>query len=192
VAEFVSPTLESAHWPRLGVAAVAVSVRCLRRQAAVASFGFRYDYTLQLLQPADPIPGWLLPLIEKVEAYGGRRRKLRRFSAPNMMWASGSAGTATSRISTGSSAFCLERPASSASGVRMVKSGKATRSRPRRAPRCLAKGEESQGLQDDLAMSLFVYVNTSKQVGDLITSRYLPTRMSRKRGCGERPRRRRL
>jgi hypothetical protein len=122
----------------------------------VASFGFRHDYALQLLQPADPIPGWLL--IEKVKAYGGRRRKLRRFSAPNMTWASGSAGTATSRISAGSSAFRLERPASSASGVRMVKIGNATRSRPRRAPRCLAKGEESQGLQDDLAMPLFVYV----------------------------------
>jgi hypothetical protein len=48
------------------------------------------------------------------------------------------------------------------SGVRMVKSGDATRSRPRRALRCLANGEESQGLQDDLAMPLFVYVSTSK------------------------------
>ena len=37
----------------------------------VASFGFRYDYTLQRLQPAEPIPGWLAPLIEQVEAYGG-------------------------------------------------------------------------------------------------------------------------
>jgi alkylated DNA repair dioxygenase AlkB len=37
----------------------------------VASFGFRYDYTLQRLQPAEPIPGWLLPLIQQVEAYGG-------------------------------------------------------------------------------------------------------------------------
>jgi hypothetical protein len=56
----------------------------------------------------------------------------------------------------------LGTTASSASGVRMVKSGDATRSRPRRAPRCLANGEESQGLQDDLAMPLFVYVSTSK------------------------------
>ena len=31
----------------------------------VASFGFRFDYTLQRLQPAEPIPEWLLPLIEK-------------------------------------------------------------------------------------------------------------------------------
>jgi alkylated DNA repair dioxygenase AlkB len=37
----------------------------------VASFGFRYDYSLQRLQPAEPIPAWLLPLIEKVEAFGG-------------------------------------------------------------------------------------------------------------------------
>jgi alkylated DNA repair dioxygenase AlkB len=37
----------------------------------VASFGFRYDYTSQRLQPADPIPAWLGPLIERVEEYGG-------------------------------------------------------------------------------------------------------------------------
>src|SRR6185369_12933055 len=37
----------------------------------VASVGFRYDYTLQRLQPAEPIPRWLRPLIEKVEAHGG-------------------------------------------------------------------------------------------------------------------------
>jgi alkylated DNA repair dioxygenase AlkB len=37
----------------------------------VASFGFSYDYTSQRLQPAAPIPPWLGPLIERVEAYGG-------------------------------------------------------------------------------------------------------------------------
>jgi alkylated DNA repair dioxygenase AlkB len=37
----------------------------------VASFGFRYDYTLQRLQPAEPIPARLEPLIEQVEEYGG-------------------------------------------------------------------------------------------------------------------------
>jgi alkylated DNA repair dioxygenase AlkB len=37
----------------------------------VASFGFRYDYALQRLQPAEPLPDWLLPLIQQVEAYGG-------------------------------------------------------------------------------------------------------------------------
>ena len=37
----------------------------------VASFGFRYDYTLQRLRPAEPIPEWLRPLIAEVEAHGG-------------------------------------------------------------------------------------------------------------------------
>ena len=37
----------------------------------VASFGFRYDYTLRRLQEADPIPPWLAPLIERVEGFGG-------------------------------------------------------------------------------------------------------------------------
>lgn len=37
----------------------------------VASFGFRYDYTLQRLQPAEPIPDWLRPLIAEVEAHDG-------------------------------------------------------------------------------------------------------------------------
>jgi alkylated DNA repair dioxygenase AlkB len=37
----------------------------------VASFGFRYDYSLRRLQQADPIPEWLSPIIEKVEAFDG-------------------------------------------------------------------------------------------------------------------------
>ena len=37
----------------------------------VASFGFRYDYGLRRLQDADPIPHWLQPIIEQVEAFGG-------------------------------------------------------------------------------------------------------------------------
>jgi alkylated DNA repair dioxygenase AlkB len=37
----------------------------------VASFGYRYDYTLRRLRDADPIPEWLAPLIERVEAFGG-------------------------------------------------------------------------------------------------------------------------
>lgn len=36
----------------------------------VASFGFRYDYTLRRLQPAEPVPDWLMPLIAQVEAFG--------------------------------------------------------------------------------------------------------------------------
>ena len=37
----------------------------------VASFGFRYDYTLRRLQEADPIPEWLGQLIGKLETFGG-------------------------------------------------------------------------------------------------------------------------
>jgi alkylated DNA repair dioxygenase AlkB len=37
----------------------------------VASFGFRYDYTLRRLQDAEPIPDWLTPIIGQVEAFGG-------------------------------------------------------------------------------------------------------------------------
>ena len=42
----------------------------------VASFGFRYDYTLRRLQEADPIPPWLAPLIERVEGFGGPATKI--------------------------------------------------------------------------------------------------------------------
>ena len=37
----------------------------------VASFGFRYDYSLRRLQDADPIPDWLRPIIPQVETFGG-------------------------------------------------------------------------------------------------------------------------
>jgi len=36
----------------------------------VASFGFRYDYALKKLQEAEPIPGWLTPIIASVERFG--------------------------------------------------------------------------------------------------------------------------
>jgi alkylated DNA repair dioxygenase AlkB len=36
----------------------------------VASFGFRYDYTMRQLEVASPIPEWLSPVIAKVEAFG--------------------------------------------------------------------------------------------------------------------------
>src|ERR1700692_1133981 len=42
----------------------------------VASFGFRYDYTLRRLQEADPIPEWLSRTIEKVETFGGRTTRV--------------------------------------------------------------------------------------------------------------------
>jgi alkylated DNA repair dioxygenase AlkB len=42
----------------------------------VASFGFRYDYTMRRLEEADPIPEWLGPIIEKVEGFGGPGTKI--------------------------------------------------------------------------------------------------------------------
>jgi hypothetical protein len=44
----------------------------------VASFGFRYDYTMRRLEEADPIPEWLGSIIEKVEAFGGRGTRINR------------------------------------------------------------------------------------------------------------------
>jgi alkylated DNA repair dioxygenase AlkB len=44
----------------------------------VASFGFRYDYTLRRLRDADPVPDWLGPIIEQVEAFGGRSSQIRQ------------------------------------------------------------------------------------------------------------------
>jgi alkylated DNA repair dioxygenase AlkB len=36
----------------------------------VASFGFRYDYSLRKLREADPIPAWLASIIAPVEKFG--------------------------------------------------------------------------------------------------------------------------
>lgn len=37
----------------------------------VASFGYRYDYALQRLTEAEPIPDWVLPIAREVEAWAG-------------------------------------------------------------------------------------------------------------------------
>ncbi|WP_439371287.1 alpha-ketoglutarate-dependent dioxygenase AlkB [Bradyrhizobium sp. DASA03120] len=37
----------------------------------VASFGYRYDYALQRLTEADPIPDWVAPTARLVEAWAG-------------------------------------------------------------------------------------------------------------------------
>jgi alkylated DNA repair dioxygenase AlkB len=44
----------------------------------VASFGFRYDYDLRLLQRAEPIPDWLAETVEKVETFGGPSTRIRQ------------------------------------------------------------------------------------------------------------------
>ena len=44
----------------------------------VASFGFRYDYTLRRLREAEPMPAWLDSLIAMVEGYGGPSTEVRQ------------------------------------------------------------------------------------------------------------------
>jgi alkylated DNA repair dioxygenase AlkB len=42
----------------------------------IASFGWRYDYSQRRLLPAEPVPGWLAPLIEHAEAFGGHGTRI--------------------------------------------------------------------------------------------------------------------
>jgi alkylated DNA repair dioxygenase AlkB len=44
----------------------------------VASFGFRYDYSLRRLEPADPIPPWLADIAVRVESFGGPETRIRQ------------------------------------------------------------------------------------------------------------------
>lgn len=44
----------------------------------VASFGFRYDYSLRRLEEASSIPAWLRSIAEKVEAFGGPSTHIRQ------------------------------------------------------------------------------------------------------------------
>jgi alkylated DNA repair dioxygenase AlkB len=44
----------------------------------VASFGFRYDYSLRRLEEASPVPPWLGPITEKIEAFGGPLTRIRQ------------------------------------------------------------------------------------------------------------------
>jgi hypothetical protein len=95
----------------------------------VASFGFRYDYDLRQLQRAEPMPAWLAETVEKVETFGGLpRHGFGRFFALNTMSASASAGTVTSPISPGYSAFPSDPLANSDSADAPASHGSASRS----------------------------------------------------------------
>ena len=37
----------------------------------VASFGYRYNYSLRRLEPAEPIPSWLAGVVADIESFGG-------------------------------------------------------------------------------------------------------------------------
>ncbi len=44
----------------------------------VASFGWRYDYSLQRLEQADDLPVWITPLLPRIEAFASLPRKAIR------------------------------------------------------------------------------------------------------------------
>ncbi|MCA6114714.1 alpha-ketoglutarate-dependent dioxygenase AlkB [Bradyrhizobium sp. WSM 1738] len=76
-AEFIAPALERELIGQISALPLQpFQFGAFEGKRRVASFGFRYDYTLQRLQSAEPIPEWLLPLIEKVEAFGGPSTKI--------------------------------------------------------------------------------------------------------------------
>ena len=72
VADFIPPAVESKlirHVSALPLQPFQFGAYEGKRR--VASFGFRYDYTLRRLQEAAPIPEWLGPTIEQVKSFGG-------------------------------------------------------------------------------------------------------------------------
>ncbi|MDB5582028.1 MAG: 2OG-Fe(II) oxygenase [Bradyrhizobium sp.] len=70
-AEFIAPATEAeliAHIAELPLQPFQFGAYEGKRR--VASFGFRYDYSLRKLQQADPIPAWLTSIIASVEKFG--------------------------------------------------------------------------------------------------------------------------
>ena len=69
--EFISATDEQALIA--GIAALPLKpfqFGAFEGHRRVKSFGFRYDYTLQKLQPSEPIPEWLERTAREVERFG--------------------------------------------------------------------------------------------------------------------------
>lgn len=69
--DFISPVAEAeliAHIAQLPLQPFQFGAYEGKRR--VASFGFRYDYSLRKLQQADPIPPWLTSIIAEVEKFG--------------------------------------------------------------------------------------------------------------------------
>jgi alkylated DNA repair dioxygenase AlkB len=78
-AEFVSPGTEQELIARIAALPLQpFQFGQYEGKRRVVSFGFRYDYTLRRLQEAEPIPDWLGPVIEQVEAFGGPETRIRQ------------------------------------------------------------------------------------------------------------------
>ena len=72
VAEFIGPDLERDLIGRISALPLQpFQFGAYEGKRRVASFGFRYDYTQRRLQQAEPIPAWLAPVTNQVEAFGG-------------------------------------------------------------------------------------------------------------------------
>jgi alkylated DNA repair dioxygenase AlkB len=77
--EFVSPATEQELIARIAALPLQpFQFGQYEGKRRVASFGFQYDYSLRRLQDADPIPDWLGPIIEQVEAFGGASTRIRQ------------------------------------------------------------------------------------------------------------------
>jgi alkylated DNA repair dioxygenase AlkB len=77
--EFVSPAVEQALIGHIGALPLQpFQFGAYEGKRRVASFGFRYDYTLRQLQEAEPVPEWLAATVERIEAFGGPQTRIRQ------------------------------------------------------------------------------------------------------------------
>ncbi len=75
--EFISPEIERELIGRIaGLPLQPFQFGQYEGKRRVAWFGFQYDYTQRRLLDADPIPDWLAPIIEGVEAFGGPETRI--------------------------------------------------------------------------------------------------------------------
>ncbi len=70
--DFIAPAIEQALIGRIAALPLQrFQFGAFEGNRRVASFGYRYDYTLQRLTEAEPVPDWLLPVAREVEAWAG-------------------------------------------------------------------------------------------------------------------------
>jgi alkylated DNA repair dioxygenase AlkB len=70
--DFISPMVERELIAQISaLPLVPFQFGAYQGKRRVASFGWRYDYTRQKLEPAEDLPEWLKPLIARIEAFEG-------------------------------------------------------------------------------------------------------------------------
>lgn len=76
-ADFISPERERELIKRIAVLPLQpFQFGQFEGKRRVASFGYRYDYTLRRLQKAEPIPSWLEQVIADVGKFGGPQTEI--------------------------------------------------------------------------------------------------------------------